>query len=72
MKHSRGQANMKTTEFQNSFIFYIKINPKADFLISTCLAVLGSNNTAKRRAADGLPLPFENSVAKQGCVVAPV
>lgn len=46
---------------KNNFIFSHlkkKQNPKADFLITTCLAVVGANNTAKKRAVDGFSLPF--------------
>lgn len=57
---------METTNSKNgksNFIFSHlkkkKQNPKADFLVTTCLAVVGANNSTKKRAVDGLPLPFK-------------
>ena len=57
---------METTNSKNgksNFIFSHlkkkKRNPKADFLVTTCLAVVGANNSPKERAVDGLPLPFK-------------
>ena len=61
-KHEKKKEITDSKNGKNNFIFSHlkkKQNPKADFLITTCLAVVGANNTAKKRAFDGLSLPFK-------------